>query len=78
MTVSLSTPRFALSREEAAASIGLGLTTFEEQVQPDLKVVRVGRRLLVPCSELEAWISDHSERILGPPRPFNPQTEGTR
>lgn len=59
-------PRFALTREEAAASIGVGLTTFEERIQPDLKLVRLGRRLVVPCAELERWVSEHAERILEP------------
>lgn len=56
-----SAPRFAFSRAEAARSLGMGLTTFEQRVQPDLRVVRVGRKVLVPARELERWITENVE-----------------
>lgn len=57
-------PRFALSREEAAESIGVSLRTFEARIQPDLQLVRLGRRLIVPCDELQSWVTANKERIL--------------
>jgi hypothetical protein len=35
---------FALTRAEAAASLGISLTTFDELVAPDVKRLRVERR----------------------------------
>ena len=58
--------RVCLSRREAAAALSLGLTTFEERVQPDLKVVRVGAKVLIPVFELERWTQENATRTLGP------------
>jgi excisionase family DNA binding protein len=55
-------PRLALSREEAATAIGMSLDSFERHVQPTLRMVRVGRLRLVPISELDRWLSEHSQR----------------
>jgi hypothetical protein len=38
-------PRTALTRTEAAESLGVGLTTFKQQIQPELRLVRRGRLL---------------------------------
>jgi hypothetical protein len=35
-------PRLALTREEAARALGMGLTAFESHVQPELRLVRRG------------------------------------
>jgi excisionase family DNA binding protein len=58
------TERYALTRTEAARSIGMGLTTFENYVQPDLRVIRVGRKVLIPAEELRRWVRDNAERVL--------------
>ena len=57
-------PRVALTREEAASSIGVSLTTFESYVQPHLKLVRLGRTRLVPVEELADWTRRNAERTL--------------
>jgi excisionase family DNA binding protein len=59
-------PRVALTRKEAAASLGVGLTFFEEQVQPELKVIRRGAKVLIPLTELERWTTENAERVLAP------------
>jgi excisionase family DNA binding protein len=46
----------ALSRDEAAQQIGVSLDTFERHVQPHLRTVKVGRRVLVPCAELQNFL----------------------
>jgi hypothetical protein len=33
-------------------------------VLAELRVVRVGRRVLIPVAELERWLTEHGERIL--------------
>ena len=57
-------PRLALSREEAAAALGMSLDSFERHVQPTMRLVRLGRMRLVPIRELELWLEDNAERTL--------------
>ena len=55
-------PRLALTREEAAASLGMSLNSFERHVQPTIRLVRLGRMRLVPLSELERWLGENASR----------------
>lgn len=55
-------PRLALSKAEAAASIGLSVDSFERHVLPGLKVVYCGRRRLIPVRELERWLEREAVR----------------
>ncbi len=57
-------PRLALGPAEAAASLGLSRDTFDSQVLPDLKVIRIGRRILVGVAELERWIATNERGVL--------------
>jgi hypothetical protein len=57
-------PRLALTREEAAAAIGMSLDSFERHVQPTLRLVRLGRMRLVPVAELDRWLSENAERAV--------------
>jgi hypothetical protein len=57
-------PRLALTREEAAASLGMSVDSFERHVQPTLRLVRLGRMRLVPIRELERWLDDNAQRTL--------------
>jgi hypothetical protein len=57
-------PRFALEPVEAAASIGVGPKFFGEHVRPDLRVVRRGSKVLVPCAELERWVERNAEHTI--------------
>lgn len=57
-------PRFALSRVEAAASLGISMDSFERYIQPELRLIRLGRMRLIPANELERWVSENAERIL--------------
>ncbi|MGH2928686.1 MAG: hypothetical protein ACRDL8_10840 [Solirubrobacteraceae bacterium] len=54
-------PRLALSREDAAAALGMSLDSFERHVQPTLRLVRRGRMRLVPVRELERWLDQEAE-----------------
>ena len=45
-----------LSIDEAADALAISRDSFERHVMPDLRLVRIGRRLLVPVHELERWI----------------------
>lgn len=57
-------PRLALSPQEAAAAVSLGPDAFAARVMPHLRVVRCGRRTLVPVAEIERWLSEAAERPL--------------
>jgi hypothetical protein len=50
----------AVSRQDAANLLGISLDAFEEHVQPHVRVCRVGRRLIVPVTELQRWMDLHS------------------
>ena len=62
--VSAQVPRLALTRAEAAASLGMSLRSFERHVQPHVRLIRRDKLRLVPVSELERWLSENSERVL--------------
>jgi len=53
-----SIPRIALTSAEAAAAIGVGPDFFDENVAPELRLIRRGRKRLVPVVELERWVAD--------------------
>ena len=55
--LAVSIPRFALTPPEAAAAIGVGPDFFEENVAPELRLIRRGRKRLVPVAELERWVA---------------------
>jgi excisionase family DNA binding protein len=60
-----------LSAREAAAMLGIGLSTFKEVVRPDLPTVKVGRRVLFSPKDLEQWQDNHT--VGGArPRPVAP------
>lgn len=59
-------PRLALSADEAAASIGVSRDFFDEHVRPELRIVRRGRRLLVPVREIDHWLEREASRALDP------------
>lgn len=60
----VSVPRIALTPPEAAAAIGVGPDFFDANVAPELRLIRRGRKRLVPVSELERWTTENAERIF--------------
>jgi hypothetical protein len=57
-------PRIALTREQAASSLGMSLDSFERYVQPSVQMIRAGRMRLVPVSELEGWATRSASRTV--------------
>jgi hypothetical protein len=57
-------PRLALTPTEAAAALGIGLTSFKKYVQPQLRIVRRGKLRVIPVSEVERWAEENAERVL--------------
>ncbi len=58
-------PRIALTPPEAAAAIGVGPDFFDANVAPELRLIRRGRKRLVPVAELERWVAESASRPLG-------------
>jgi hypothetical protein len=54
-------PRYLLTRDEAAASLGMSVKTFRRRVQPFIKIVRQGQLVLISPREIERWVRE-SER----------------
>ncbi len=61
------TPEAPLTLTVTLAARKLGVSTgyFKSHVLPDLRVIRRGKRVLVPTSELERWIDRNSARTVG-------------
>jgi hypothetical protein len=57
-----SIPRVALTPPEAAAALGVGPTFFDSEIAPELRVIRRGRKRLIPVAELERWTVQNAER----------------
>ena len=53
-----------VDRETAAAALGVGMTVFAERVQPELAVIRIGTKVLVPVRELERWAERNAAAVL--------------
>jgi hypothetical protein len=56
--------RLCYSPDEAAAALGIGRTMFYEQVLPELRTIRLGRKQLVPLRELERWTDRSAAPIV--------------
>ncbi|MGH2857538.1 MAG: hypothetical protein ACRDMJ_08630 [Solirubrobacteraceae bacterium] len=63
--VQTTVPRLALSKVEAARTLGVSVDFLENHVLHDLRMVRRGRRLLIPIAELQRWIEHNAHRTLG-------------
>lgn len=57
-------PRLTLSPEEAAQALGVSRRFFYDHVLPELRVVRRGRKVLIPLRELERWAEQSAELTL--------------
>ena len=56
--------RLAFSKAEASAALGVSVDFFEQHVMPELRIVRRGRRRLIPLAELERWLSENASMVL--------------
>ena len=57
-------PRLGLSRDEAAAALGMSLDSFERHVQPTLPICRLGRMRIVPVGALERWLTENAAKVI--------------
>ena len=56
--------RLALSKCEAADALGVSVDFLEEHVMPELRIVRRGRRRLIPVRELERWLEANAALVV--------------
>jgi excisionase family DNA binding protein len=54
--------RLALSPDEAAVVLGVSRDYLDQHILPELRIVRRGRRILIPRSELERWLDRSAAR----------------
>jgi hypothetical protein len=57
-------PRLALTKQEAAAALGMSVDSFERHVQPELRVVRRGRLRLFALFEIERWLRENGAKTF--------------
>jgi len=43
----------------------MSINSFERHVQPELRVIRRGKLRLFPIRELERWLDENADRVLG-------------
>ena len=67
MTELAPIPRIALTREGAAAALGIGLDSFERYVQPQVRLIRWGRLRVVPVAELQRFADEAATRTIPTP-----------
>jgi hypothetical protein len=56
-------PALALGVEQACQALGVSWDTWRAHIEPDVKLVRLGRRKLIAVTELQRWLEEHSEAI---------------
>ena len=59
-----STARLALTKAEAAFALGVSVDFFERHVMHELRIVRRGRRRLIPMAELQRWLDSTAATTL--------------
>lgn len=59
-----SVARLALSKAEAAAALGVSVDFLEQHVMAELRIVRRGRRRLIPVREIERWLEREAALTL--------------
>ena len=56
-------PRTALTVSEACESLGVSWDFWREHIEPEVRLVRRGRRKLVPLPSLEVWLTKNAEAV---------------
>src|SRR3954462_15427782 len=57
-------PRLALTKAEAAEALGVSVDFFEDHIMCELRIVRRGRRRLIPVAELRRWLETSADHAL--------------
>jgi hypothetical protein len=62
-SVQPATPALALTIEQSCAALSVSHDFWMEHIAAEVKIVRRGRRKIVPVTELQRWLDEHSEAI---------------
>jgi hypothetical protein len=54
----------ALNIEQACVSLGVSWDVWREHIEPDVRLVRIGARKVVPVAELERWLAENAQTVL--------------
>jgi hypothetical protein len=58
-----ATPALALNVEDACRALSVSWDVWQAHIEPDIKLVRLGRRKLVPVTELQRYLDTHAEAV---------------
>src|SRR3954451_12668529 len=64
-------PRLALTKSEAAEALSVSVDFFEDHIMCELRIVRRGRRRLIPVAELVRWLESNADRALPDPSVYS-------
>ena len=64
MTATTQPARLALTPTEAAQALGVSRDFFDEHVIAEIRIVRCGRRRLIPIRELDRWLEREAALTL--------------
>jgi len=57
-------PCLAVQHKDAPDVLGMGKTSFEKYVGPEVRCVRRGKMRVYPVRDLEGWLQRNAERPL--------------
>ena len=60
----LAASKLAVPPEQAASMLSMSRDHFDRFVRDEVRVVRTGRKVLVPVVELERWLERNAARVL--------------
>jgi excisionase family DNA binding protein len=63
-SLELTYPPVAVNTTRAAEMLSVSRDTFRERIEPELKIVRMGARKLIPVAELQRWVAENAEALL--------------
>jgi hypothetical protein len=61
--IKASIPAITLSIESACAALDVSHDFWRQNIEPELKIIRVGRLKRVSVAELERWAAEHGEAV---------------
>lgn len=60
----MPTETLAVSADRAAEMLGVSRDFFDEHIRPRIRVVRSGRRIIIPVRSIEEWLDVNATAIV--------------
>jgi hypothetical protein len=67
-----SDEKLLVSKARAAEMLSISIDTFEREVMPGVRTVRIGRRVLFSIQDLARWVDEHAAFPLSRDLPQRP------